>query len=1007
MKNVIRFLEQNCNSLLLAVIFAVLLPLGAVAQPIEGVVLDEQGEPVIGANIIISGTNTGTITDLDGKFALDCDEQATIEISYIGFKTQVLAVAGQTSIQVRLVQDTEQLEEVVVVGYGTMRKRDLTGSVGSMGAREIDAPVANIGQALEGRLAGVQVLDAGAPGENVSIKIRGLGSINNCDPLVVIDGVPTDLGINALNMADIERLDVLKDASATAIYGSRGANGVVMITTKSGATGKGKLSLNASVGMQTGMNMPTMLNSAQYAQLNNEMMYNADEAVNPDWIDPSQLTTSTNWMQEMMRMGMLQNYNLNYSGGSDKGHYYVSFGYQKHEGLIKTTDYQRFTLQSKSDAQVLKWLRFDHTLTFEHDIKDAGDYSINDGLRALPIYSIKDEDGNWTGPEGNSKWYGSTRNPIGPMEVNKSQTKGYNLLTSLAAEVTFCPQLKFKTMFAFDGKFWFIDSFTPKYPWKPIPTEISSRYQSNNRSMTYTWDNYFTYNQTFKQKHNLNIMVGMSMQWNDYVWSNMTKENFMFDNVNQFDNGEEPATIGGSRSEWALMSFMARANYNYDDKYMLTATVRGDGSSRFGKKRRWGVFPSGAAAWRMSKEDWFTENNVVNDLKLRVGYGMTGSQASVSNYGYLASYETSVYPFGSYSADPLLMNQYALVAATLANPDIHWETISQANVGFDMAMAFSRLHIGFDWYWKTTTDMLVKASVPITSGFEDTSVTYANAGKVRNTGFEVTLNSINLKSGPIRWTTDVSVTFNRNKILDLNSEVPYYINQIGNSYVTILEKGLPINCFYGFVTDGIFQDQAEIDNHAIQAGAEPGDIRFKDIDNDGVITDNDRTVIGNPNPQWMFSMGNTFSTKFGLELSIYLQGVAGCEIYNANEIDLTGMSAAYNQTTKVLNRWSPTNPSGTLPRAVYGDPNQNTRVSDRYVEDGSYLRLKNITLAYNFPKHLISKATMENLRLSFSCENVATATKYTGIDPEVAQNGIDLNRYPLARTFNFAVNITF
>ena len=1007
MQNVIRFLEQNYNSFLLAVIIAVLLPLKVVALPIEGVVLDEQGEPIVGANIIIAGTNSGTITDFDGHFALDCDEKASLEIRYIGYKTQVLAINGKSSLQVQLVQDTELLEEVVVVGYGTMRKRDLTGSVGSMGTKEIDAPVANIGQALEGRIAGVQVLDAGAPGENVGIKIRGLGSINNCDPLVVIDGIPTDLGINALNMTDIERLDVLKDASATAIYGSRGANGVIMITTKSGASGKGKLSLNAGVGMQTDMNMPTMLTSAQYAQLNNEMMYNAGEAVNPDWIDPSVLTNSTNWMKEMMRMGLLQNYNLNYSGGSDKGHYYVSFGYQKHEGLIKTTDYQRFTLQTKTDAQVLKWLRFDQTLTFEHDIKDAGSYSISDGLRALPIYDIKDSDGNWTGPEGNSKWFGSTRNPIGPMETDKSQTKGYNLLTSLAAEITFCPQLKFKTMFAFDGKFWFTDSFTPKYPWKPIATEISSRYQSNNRSMTYTWDNYLTYNQTFKQKHNLNIMAGMSMQWNDYVWSNMTKEDFMFDNVNQFDNGETPATIGGSRSEWALMSFMARANYNYDDKYMLTATVRGDGSSRFGKNRRWGVFPSGAAAWRMSKEDWFAENNVVNDLKLRVGYGMTGSQASVSNYGYLASYDTSVYPFGPYAADPTLMNQYALISASLANPDIHWETISQANVGFDMAMAFSRLHIGFDWYWKTTSDMLVKASVPITSGFEDTSVTYANAGSVRNTGFEVMLNSLNIKSGPIQWTTSINLTFNRNKILDLNSEVPYYINQIGNSYVTILEKGLPINCFYGFVTDGIFQNQDEIAHHAIQPGAEVGDIRFKDIDNDGVITDKDRTIIGNPNPQWMFSMNNTFTTKIGLELSIYLQGVAGNDIYNANEIDLTGMSAAYNQTDKVLNRWTETNPNGTLPRAVYGDPNQNTRVSDRYVEDGSYLRLKNITLAYNFPKHLIRKATMENLRLSFSCENVATATSYSGFDPEVALNGIDLNRYPLARTFNFAVNITF
>ena len=381
---------------------------------------------------------------------------------------------------------------------------------------------------------------------------------------------------------------------------------------------------------------------------------------------------------------------------------------------------------------------------------------------------------------------------------------------------------------------------------------------------------------------------------------------------------------------------------------------------------------------------------------------MTGSQASVSNYGYLAQYETSVYPFGS-----TFVEQSALVSKTLANPDIHWETVQQANVGIDMTLAYSRLNLGLDWYYKKTTDMLVKASVPITSGFEDTSVTYANAGKVLNTGLELTLNSLNIKRDILTWETNVSVTWNRNRILDLNSSTPEYINQIGNSYVTILEAGKPINCFYGFVTDGIFQNQDEVDEHAIQPGAEVGDIRFRDLNNDGVINDEDRTILGNPNPDWMFSMTNTFRFKFGLEFSFYLQGVAGTEIYNANDIDLTGMFAAYNQTNKVLDRWTPENPSKTMPRAVYGDPNQNTRVSDRYVENGSYLRLKNLTLAYNFPTNLVKKATMESVRIAFSAENLATATKYTGFDPEVAQNGIDLNRYPLARTYNLTLNITF
>ena len=983
-----------------------LLPLWAMAQvDVNGVVFDPQGEPVIGANVKVQNTSTGTITDFDGNFVLSCEPNSVLEISYVGYKTKAYALNGQTQVRIVLQEDTELLEEVVVVGYGTMRKADLTGSVGSIGKKDMEAPVANIGQALQGKVSGVQILDAGAPGDNVSIKIRGLGSINNCDPLVVIDGIPTDLGLGAVNMNDVERLDVLKDASATAIYGSRGANGVVMITTKRGAEGKGKVSLYAGVGMQTSMNVPTLLNAQQYAALNNDMMAAVGHPQNPDWMFPEELTTNTNWLDEMLRMGLLQNYTLNYSGGNDKAHYYVSVGYQNQSGIVKTTDYQRFTLQENSDAQPRKWLKFTHSLMFSADVKQAGSYSIGDAMHALPTFAIQDEDGKWTGPEGNAEWYGSVRNPIGVMNTNKSATKGYNLLTNLAAEFIFCPYLSFKTMFGYDAKFWFVDSYTPAYDWKPSPVEESSKFQSNNKSFTYLWDNYFTYNQSFKQKHHLNIMAGMSMQWNNYSYTNVTKNVFQFDQVNQFDNGEKMEAIGGTTSEWALMSFMGRINYNYDDRYMVTATVRGDGSSRFGAKHRWGVFPSGAVAWRMSKESWFTENDVVNDLKLRAGYGITGSQASVGNYGYLAQYNTSVYPFGV--VGPTGVKEFsALVSQTLANPDIHWESVQQTNLGFDIAMAYNRLMLSFDWYWKNTTDMLVKASVPITSGFEDTFDTYTNAGRVSNKGFEITLNTINLKNTPVQWETSVYVTYNRNRIVDLNSNVPHYINQINNSYVTILANGLPINCFYGYVTDGLFQTQDDVEAHAVQPGAQPGDIRFRDLNNDGVINDDDRTVIGNPNPTWLFSMGNTFRWK-GLELSIFLQGVAGNDIFNANDMDLTGMSAAYNQTDKVLYRWTGEGTSNLIPRAVYGDPNQNTRVSDRYVEDGSYLRLKNITLAYNFPAQWMRKASMENIRLAFSCENVATATKYSGFDPEVAQNGIDLNRYPLARTYNFSLNITF
>lgn len=965
-------------------LIGMLLPMCMFAQQItvQGVVKDQTGETVIGASVMEKGTTNGTITGIDGDFSLNMSPNGTLVVSFVGYKTQEVQVKGQKQLQVVLSEDAEMLDEVVVIGYGTMKKSDLTGAVSSIGNKDIkDSPVSNLGQAIQGKISGVQIVDAGKPGDNVSIKIRGLGSINNCDPLVVIDGVPTDLGLSSLNMADVERLDVLKDASATAIYGSRGANGVVMITTKRGTEGKGKLAVSANYSFQNATNVPSLLNAAQYAELSNDMMVNSGRNPNPEWANPSELGAGTDWMDELLRTGVMQNYTVSYSGGNEKSHYYVSGGFLDQSGIVKSVNYRRFTFQSNSDAQVLKWLKFSNNITFSADTKKSGSYNIGDALKALPIYPVKNEDGSWSGPDGNSEWYGSTRNPIGPTELNKSQTDGYNFLANLTAELTFTKWLKFKSTFGYDAKFWFIDNFTPKYNWKPTPTEETSRYKSDNKSFTYLWDNYFLFDHTFAEKHRVGLMAGMSAQWNTNDYLNAQKNVFMFDNVHEMDNGEEMYAIGGNETEWALLSYMARVNYSYEDRYLLTATIRRDGSSRFGKKHRWGTFPSVSVAWRASQEKWFPKNDYINDLKVRAGYGVTGSQASVGNYSYLASYNTSVYPFGISSG-----NQTALVSSTLANPYIHWEEVAQTNIGFDASLFNSRVMFSFDAYLKETRDMLVKASIPITSGFEDTTTTYTNAGKVRNQGIEMSLHTINL-TGELGWETNLTATYNKNKIKDLNSDVPYYINQINNSYVTMLAKDYPINVFYGYVTDGIFQNQSEVNTHAVQPGAEPGDIRFRDLNNDGVINDSDRTVIGNPNPSWLFSMNNSLSYK-GFELSVFLQGIAGNKIYNANNIDNTGMAAAYNQTTDVLKRWQGEGTSNSMPRAVFGDPNQNTRVSDRFVENGSYLRLKNITLSYTFPKQWLQKAQIENARLSLSCENVATITGYSGFDPEVGINGL-------------------
>ena len=984
-------------------LIGMLLPMCMFAQQItvQGVVKDQTGETVIGASVMEKGTTNGTITGIDGDFSLNMSPNGTLVVSFVGYKTQEVQVKGQKQLQVVLSEDAEMLDEVVVIGYGTMKKSDLTGAVSSIGNKDIkDSPVSNLGQAIQGKISGVQIVDAGKPGDNVSIKIRGLGSINNCDPLVVIDGVPTDLGLSSLNMADVERLDVLKDASATAIYGSRGANGVVMITTKRGTEGKGKLAVSANYSFQNATNVPSLLNAAQYAELSNDMMVNSGRNPNPEWANPSELGAGTDWMDELLRTGVMQNYTVSYSGGNEKSHYYVSGGFLDQSGIVKSVNYRRFTFQSNSDAQVLKWLKFSNNITFSADTKKSGSYNIGDALKALPIYPVKNEDGSWSGPDGNSEWYGSTRNPIGPTELNKSQTDGYNFLANLTAELTFTKWLKFKSTFGYDAKFWFIDNFTPKYNWKPTPTEETSRYKSDNKSFTYLWDNYFLFDHTFAEKHRVGLMAGMSAQWNTNDYLNAQKNVFMFDNVHEMDNGEEMYAIGGNETEWALLSYMARVNYSYEDRYLLTATIRRDGSSRFGKKHRWGTFPSVSVAWRASQEKWFPKNDYINDLKVRAGYGVTGSQASVGNYSYLASYNTSVYPFGISSG-----NQTALVSSTLANPYIHWEEVAQTNIGFDASLFNSRVMFSFDAYLKETRDMLVKASIPITSGFEDTTTTYTNAGKVRNQGIEMSLHTINL-TGELGWETNLTATYNKNKIKDLNSDVPYYINQINNSYVTMLAKDYPINVFYGYVTDGIFQNQSEVNTHAVQPGAEPGDIRFRDLNNDGVINDSDRTVIGNPNPSWLFSMNNSLSYK-GFELSVFLQGIAGNKIYNANNIDNTGRAAAYNQTTDVLKRWQGEGTSNSMPRAVFGDPNQNTRVSDRFVENGSYLRLKNITLSYTFPKQWLQKAQIENARLSLSCENVATITGYSGFDPEVGINGIDQNRYPISRTFSLGLNFNF
>lgn len=995
---------QGTRHRLLLLVAGLFFTLGLFAQEItvKGHVKDELGEPIIGASVVQENTTNGTVTDLDGQFTLSLPSRSNLQITYIGYSTQTIAVDGRTSFTIILREDLQVLDEVVVIGYGTMKKSDLTGAVSSVNVNDIAAaPVASIGEALQGRAAGVQVITTGKPGDNVTMKVRGLGTINDSNPLIVIDGVPTDLGLNALNMNDIETVDVLKDASATAIYGARGANGVVIISTKKGKAGKGQISLSVNLASQEATGMPKLLNAAQYAALSNDMLTNASSSAlspNPAWSDPASLGAGTDWMNELISSAPMQNYTVSYSGGTENSNYYVSGGVFDQQGLVRNTEYRRYTFQFNNEAKPKEWIKFSNQLTFSHDDKKSGGYDIMSTMRALPTQPLQFEDGTWSGPVGKAEWFGDIRNPIGITEVEKNQTKGYNVLGNISAEITLWKGLKFKTLGGVDFKTWFGDSFSPAYPWKPIAVETSYKHQSSNRSLTLLWDNYFTFDHTFGKNY-INAMAGMSAQNNRFDYMNGAKNTFLRDENNQLDNGSIIQSLGGNANEWALLSYIARVNYTYDNKYLLTATVRRDGSSRFGANNKWGTFPSFSAAWRVSEEGFFPKNELLNDLKARVGYGITGNQ-SIGNYEFAAIYDIGIYNFNDLPVSTLVANR-------MPNPNIKWEEVEQMNVGLDMSLFNQRLYLTVDGYIKNTNNMLVPMAVPISTGYSDIDVPKINAGKMRNKGIELTLNSQNLK-GAFTWDTQVNLTWNKNEIVSLNSDSPMYQNSIENSNVSIQAQGHPMNSFYGYVVDGIFQTQEEVDRYAVQivGGTAAGDIRFKDLNNDGVIDDNDRTYIGNPNPDLIYSMNNRLTWK-GFDLEIFLQGTLGNDIYNANRMTMEGMKISENQYATVLDRWTGEGTSNSMPRAVYNDPNKNTRGSDRYVENGSYLRLKNLSLGYSLPRTFLDKLYMTQARIYLSCQNLATISDYSGVDPEVGMNGIDRGAYPLTRTYSVGLNVTF
>lgn len=595
-----------------------------------------------------------------------------------------------------------------------------------------------------------------------------------------------------------------------------------------------------------------MLNASQFASLHNDMMANNNRTQRPDFEDPTSWGKGTDWTDALLRTAAMQNYSVSYSGGTDKSNYYVSGSVFDQNGIVINTSYRRYTLQFNNESKVRPWLKFGNNVTLSHDTKKNGDYSILNTLASLPTQSIYNEDGTYSGPGTEAQYYGDLRNPIGTARLNNTTTKGYNVLGNLYGEASLFDKVTYKMTGGIDFKFWDENNFTPKYDWQPIPVVNSYRSEQSNKSLTYLWDNTLTYMDTFNEKHNLNVMIGSSAQNNTYNYSKASIQGFLSDSNNQLNNGLLDPTVGGSKNEWALLSFFGRVNYSFNDKYLLTATVRRDGTSRITKANRWGTFPSFSGAWRLSEESFYKRNNILSDIKIRMGYGVTGNQGVLDNYAAVTRLKTSQYVFNGTPVSTL----YPLV---MPNPDIKWETVKQGNIGFDASLFKQRINVTFDAYVKNTTDMLVSMVVPITTGYSDIYTPMINAGKVRNTGWELTVASQNIK-GDFEWNTDFNISYNKNKIIKLNNNVSIYS---GYQQHTV---GLPVGSFYGWVTNGIFQNWNEVNSYAYQYqgtdaanGTAPGDIKFLDINNDGVVNDYDRTYIGNPTPAWNFSMTNSFS----------------------------------------------------------------------------------------------------------------------------------------------------
>ena len=989
---------------------------------VNGVVKDKQGGTIPGVSVKLKGTNTGTSTVTNGAFVISVPANGTLIFQSVGFSAKEEGVNNRQVINVTLESEDTDLNEIVVIGYGSVRKSDVTGSVSSISSKDIKAtPAASLSQAIQGRAAGVRVSQSSnAPGGGMNIRIRGGNSIQGGnEPLYVIDGYPLyNENGPSINPNDIETMEILKDASATAIYGSRGANGVIIITTKRGKVGQNNIQFESYYGTQSLLKKVDLLNASQLATLINEGISNVnqDNVGKPGF--PRALTytdaqiaalgTGTDWQKEIYNDAPTQNYQLTFSGGTDKSRYAVAGNYFDQKGIISNSGFNRGSVRLNLDQQVSEKFKLSTSLTVTNSKANAvatdGDGGSGAGvvygaLMFSPTIPVFDAQGEYT--MNNRPGAILISNPLALANERTDMDMRTRLLGNVSGEYQIIDGLSFKTMFGSNMAYQKNNFYLPRTVYAGMANSGRADV-SSSRYFEWLNENTLNYKKVVDQ-HSFNVLVGYTFQNADFESVSASGQNFASDILTYNDLGAAQQTnTSGSRSyDWSLRSYLGRINYDLGNKYLFTLSGRFDGSSRFGEDNKFSFFPSGSFAWRLSNEKFLSNVKTVSDLKIRASYGVTGNQ-EIGQYQSLGALSTVGYNFGN-----VINIGYA--PSRIANPNLRWETTSQVNLGVDIGLLKNRISLTADWYQKNTKDLLYSVSLPITSGY---STSLQNIGKVKNEGIEFSLNTVNL-NGAFQWNTNFNISYNRNEILDLG-EVTGDIPSGGASghlqlvNSGILRVGQPIGVFYGLVTDGIFQNAAEVAASA-QKTAKPGERRYKDVTGDGVINSSDRVILGHAQPDYSFGFTNNFSFK-GFDLAVFIQGVQGNSILNLNKFELESLTGIHNQSTAVLDRWTATNPSNTIPRAnPAGAPYQ---VTSRQVEDGSYIRLKNVQLGYNFSPNLLRKVKLSNAKIYISGQNLFTKTDYSGYDPEVSRfaqenlsQGTDYGSYPSSKMFLVGLNI--